>query len=540
MASGDRRFAGSAGTPAIDGRARSGASAANDLPFPRVQCPLSPVLALLSLTVYTLSLAYSTIYCLSQLNLARHYLHFSRRRRKEPPATAAPADLSPDWPFVTVQLPVYNEKYVVEQLIDCVVGMDYPGDRFEIHVLDDSTDETRDLVAARVSLHRASGVDIRQICRSDRSGFKAGALRDGMKLARGDFMAIFDADFLPNPDFLRKTIPHFVEPGVGVVQGRWQFLNENSSLLTRLQAIQLNVHFTVEQVGRMHGGHFLQFNGTAGVWRRTVIEAAGGWQADTLTEDLDLSIRAQLLGYRIKYLEELPVPSELPADMNALKAQQFRWMKGGAECARKLLPLIWRSRLGLREKINTSLHLLASTVFLFVFLMAISSVPLVYQMDFLERHYGFKGEYFSIFMSGLAALALVYHVGNVQSLVRQGSAVRATLRLLAIFPFFLSMSIGLSLHNSMAVIQGWVGKKSPFVRTPKINVQRGEPVASVSPYRIRSTAWRTGIELLLAAWFGAAVGWALMSGETLFIVFHAMMMIGFGSIGVYSWWHSRP
>ncbi len=521
---------------------------------------MTSIAALVCLAVYTLSLGYSTMYCLTQLNLARHYLRFDRQRRRvlaeahtanreaatgNAVAAASSQRLEPfppgrDCPRVTIQLPVYNEKYVVEQLIDCVARMEYPRDRLEIQILDDSTDETSALVDARVSFHAARGCDIRVIRRDARSGFKAGALRDALPLAKGEFIAIFDADFLPHPDFLQQTMAHFDDPGVGVVQGRWQFLNEQSSLLTRLQAIQLNVHFTVEQVGRMHAGHFLQFNGTAGVWRRAAIDAAGGWEADTLTEDLDLSIRAQLQGYRIRYLEEVPVPSELPADMNALKAQQFRWMKGGAECARKLLPRVWSSPLDLRARVNTTVHLLSSTVFLFVLTMAVSSVPLLFQMDFIESRLGFSRHYFSVFMSGLAALALVYYVGNVRSLARHQPEAATTLWLIAIFPLFLSMSIGLSLHNSIAVIEGWAGKRSPFVRTPKFNVVRGHQAVSGSPYRIRSAGWRTGLELLLALYFAGAVLWALASGNTVFLVFHAMMMLGFASVGGYSWWHSRP
>ena len=503
-------------------------------------CCVNSVSALSFLALYVLSLSYSTLYCLSQLNLARHYLAAHRRSSQGRSAPQpAPAATAVALPFVTLQLPVYNEKYVIEQLIDCVARMDYPRDRFEIHVLDDSTDETTDLIDARIQVHRARGIDIRHIRRDVRSGFKAGALRDGMQLARGEFMAIFDADFLPHPDFLRKTLPNFRDADVGVVQARWRFLNEDVSLLTRLQAIQLNVHFTVEQVGRMEGGHFLQFNGTAGVWRRKAIEDAGGWEADTLTEDLDLSIRAQLQGYKIRYLEDLPVPSELPADMNALKAQQFRWMKGGAECARKLLPMIWRSGLGLKAKINTTFHLLASTVFAFVFLMALSSVPLMYQMNFLESHHGFDAHYLLVFQAGLVSLVIVYLVGNVPPTVRRRSAASAALRLLAIFPLFLALSIGLSLHNSVAVVEGWLGKKSPFVRTPKFSAQRGDGPVSGGAYRIRSAGWRIGVELLAAVLFASAVVWAIMSGETIFIGFHVMLMIGFGSIGLYSWRHSR-
>jgi len=273
------------------------------------------------------------------------------------------------WPMVTVQLPLYNEQYVVERLIDTIAEFDYPKDRFEIHILDDSTDETLDIVKRKVEEYKAKGFQIEQILRTVRQGYKAGALKDGTVFAKGEFLAIFDADFMPKPDFLKKTVPFFQDPKVGVVQTRWEHINQNYSLITKLQALQLNVHFTVEQVGRMQGDYFLQFNGTAGVWRKSTIEDAGGWEADTLTEDLDLSIRAQMKGWKIKFLEEIGSPAELPAEMNALKSQQFRWMKGGAETARKMLPTLWKSKdLTTRQKIHATQHLFASSVFLFVFL----------------------------------------------------------------------------------------------------------------------------------------------------------------------------
>jgi cellulose synthase/poly-beta-1,6-N-acetylglucosamine synthase-like glycosyltransferase len=305
------------------------------------------VIGFLSLGIYLTALTYVTIFGVSQFGILYNYLRFNRRQKQlkaVPARTKARAlaamsvggdqassflPMAPggsaleggmgedeDLPFVTIQLPLYNERYVVEGLIDNITQFDYPKDRFEIHVLDDSTDETQDLVRERVNYYKALGFNIEQIRRKVRKGFKAGALKDGMEFAKGEFIAIFDADFLPRPDFLRRTVPHFSDPSVGVVQTRWEHINEEYSLLTRLQAYQLNVHFTVEQVGRMASDDFLQFNGTAGVWRRKTIDEAGGWEADTLTEDLDLSIRAQLKGYKIKFLQEIGAPAELPVEMD--------------------------------------------------------------------------------------------------------------------------------------------------------------------------------------------------------------------------------
>ncbi|MEY4048809.1 MAG: hypothetical protein RL284_2360, partial [Bacteroidota bacterium] len=272
--------------------------------------------------IYATCLLYITLYCVMQFDLLVYY---KRGLKSLSPSTGGslknevddilPADYV--WPMVTVQLPLYNEQYVVERLIDTIAAFDYPKDRFEIHILDDSTDETLDIVKRKVEEYKAKGFQIEQILRTVRQGYKAGALKDGTVFAKGEFLAIFDADFMPKPEFLKKTVPFFQDPKVGVVQTRWEHINQNYSLITKLQALQLNVHFTVEQVGRMQGDYFLQFNGTAGVWRKSTIEDAGGWEADTLTEDLDLSIRAQMKGWKIKFLEGIGSPAELPAEMNA-------------------------------------------------------------------------------------------------------------------------------------------------------------------------------------------------------------------------------
>ncbi|MGB3801000.1 MAG: glycosyltransferase family 2 protein [Lewinella sp.] len=528
------------------------------------------LVAFLVLGVYAISLSYITVYCLLQLNLLYHYLRDSGARpyrddtspqrewhlREKDRSSAAmvatgvarhcgsdtalaPAPPPPAYPFVTVQLPIYNEFYVIGRLIDAVAAFDYPKDRYEIHILDDSTDETTTLVAEKVSAYRSRGYQIRQIVREVRTGFKAGALRDGTTEARGDYIAIFDADFVPAPDFLCRTIPHFADPGIGVVQTRWEHLNESYSLITRLQALQLNVHFTVEQVGRMKGGHLLQFNGTAGVWRREAIEAGGGWQPDTLTEDLDLSIRSQLAGYRIRYLEEVGSPAELPVDMNSFKSQQHRWMKGGAETARKMLPDVWKSDLTLGNKVHATVHLLASSIFLFVFLCGVSSVPLVFTLGELAA-YGIDKDVFAIFLVGLLSVIAVYYVGNVRSVAnKETSSVKALVKFILLFPVFLALSMGLSLHNSVAVLQGYRGRKSPFVRTPKFNIHSAGDKFSTKKYFTGKLSAITIGEGVLSLYFLLAFFGAFYWDNTTFVVFHGLLAVGFGTIFYYSIRHLR-
>ena len=349
--------------------------------------------------IYCVALTYITCFCFLQFHLLYFYKKHHSREAKNP---ATPEELPDELPFITIQLPVFNEQYVVERLVDQIVKLDYPKDKYEIHLLDDSTDETIEISRKKVEEYKAKGFNIDLIHRTDRSGYKAGALKEAMHRAKGNFIAIFDADFLPRTDFLKATIPYFNNPKTGLVQTRWEHINEGYSVLTRLQAMQLNVHFTVEQQGRKAGNCLLQFNGTAGVWRRSCIEDAGGWEADTLTEDLDLSYRAQLKGWDISYLEKFGSPAELPAEMNGLKSQQFRWMKGGAENARKLLPTVWKSDITTRKKLHATGHLMGSGVFICIFISAIISVPLLSVLQIVGIDIRFMG----IFLLGLPACLL--------------------------------------------------------------------------------------------------------------------------------------
>jgi cellulose synthase/poly-beta-1,6-N-acetylglucosamine synthase-like glycosyltransferase len=441
----------------------------------------------------------------------------------------------PDWPFVTVQLPIYNEYYVVERLIDCIADFDYPKEQYEIHILDDSDDDTVHLVEQKVKEYSEKGFQIKRITRKERKGYKAGALKDGMSVAKGKYIAIFDADFLPERDFLKQTIPHFSDPKVGVVQTRWEHINRDYSLITKLQAFQLNVHFTVEQQGREAADYLLQFNGTAGVWRRTTIEHAGGWEADTLTEDLDLSYRAQLKGWKIVYLEEIGSPAELPAEMNGLKSQQFRWMKGGAETAKKMLPTVWKSNLPLIKKVHASVHLLSSSVFLSVFVVGVLSVPLLFVLEPL----GFKTKYFAIFLISMMSIVAVYFVANIRTTWRGENIFKVLFKFIFLFPVFLALSMGLSLHNSIAVLQGYMGRKTAFIRTPKFNIKSISDRFSSKKYQARKIPFTTIIEGLLSIYFFWAIFMGIEMHNNSFIFLHILLALGYGAIFYYSLKHLR-
>ena len=485
------------------------------------------ILAYAVLGIYCVALFYITGYCLLQFHLLYKY----RKGQQFVDNSNSNASISETaLPFVTVQLPIYNELYVIERLIDRVTEFHYPKDKFEIHILDDSTDETVEIVRKKVEQYRTKGFQIKQIRRTDRTGYKAGALKEATQEAKGDFIAIFDADFLPKRDFLLKTIPYFENPKVGVVQTRWEHINRDYSMLTKLQAMQLNVHFTVEQQGRKSGNYLLQFNGTAGVWRKETIESAGGWEADTLTEDLDLSYRAQLKGWEIVFLEKFGSPAELPAEMNGLKSQQFRWMKGGAETAKKMLPTIWQSNLSLSQKLHATGHLMGSTIFIFVFIAGVISVPLLFALQDL----GFDTRYFGICLTGLFSVVAVYFVANVTAEIKEESFFRKVTKFILLFPVFLALSMGLSLHNTIAVIQGWWGKESPFVRTPKFNINSITDTFRKQKYFQSNISWTTIFEGLLALYFLFAViaGWQMQ--EMSFLIYHLLLMMGFGTIFYYS------
>ena len=450
------------------------------------------------------------------------YYYLKYRSKKHQPAGEIAS-----YPVVTVQLPVFNEMYVAGRLIDAACAMVYPKDKLEIQLLDDSTDSTVEVVAAYVEKFRKQGFDIKQLRRENRKGFKAGALREGLELARGEFIAIFDADFIPRQDFLLKTVPYFItDPRIGMVQTRWEHLNSEYSLLTRTQAMALDGHFVIEQSVRNNVGFF---NGTGGVWRRSCIEDAGNWQADTLTEDLDLSYRAQLRGWKFKYLNNVTSPAELPSEINALKSQQFRWTKGAIETARKILPVVWKSKLALAVKIHATFHLTNNLVFPFIVLAGILNVPLVF-----IKHEGLYDSYFtfmSVYVFAFIGSFLFY-------LFSQKDVYADWRRRIFLFPLFMAGSMGFAVNNSRAVIEGLFHKKSEFVRTPKYSIRNKKDSwtgKQYVPIKISSTVV---IEMILAVYCLFGVVSSVYFLEIAAVPFQLLFFLGFTFVSVMSLKHA--
>jgi len=484
-------------------------------------------MSIIIISLYGLALLLIFFYSVLQLSLAISYWRSKDKRDKE---KRPDFDLN-NAPFVTIQLPVFNELYVIERLIDTVIKFDYPRDRFEIQVLDDSTDETIDVIAKKVAEVRATGIDIHHIHRTNRKGYKAGALAESMVFAKGEFIAIFDADFLPNPNFLKETIPFFIDPKIGVVQTRWSHINKKYSLLTELQAFGLNAHFTIEQAGRNAAGHYINFNGTGGVWRKTTIEDAGGWQHDTLTEDLDLSYRAQMKGWKFKYLENVTAPAELPVAMSALKNQQFRWTKGGAECFRKMgMRLITAKGLKFADRVHGVAHLFNSSVFVFIFLTALFSVP-VLLIKYFSDEYDNVMKIGSIFILSTIFLMFYYWISYRD---KTENSFLSFFKFFGRFIQFLTVSMGLSLHNTIAVLEGYSGVKSSFVRTPKFNLSSVKQDWKENKYVESKVSLVTILEGLLSVLFFSALVFGIWVGDYGLVPFHAMLSTGFGLVFFYS------
>src|SRR5437667_6498991 len=413
-------------------------------------------------------------------------------------------------PRVTIQLPLYNEMYVVERLIKSVARIQYPRNRLEIQVLDDSTDETQGIARARVAQLRQQGLDISYIHRDHRSGYKAGALQEGLKIARGELVAVFDADFVPGPDFLLRSVQFFTDERVGMVQVRWEHLNREYSHLTQAQAIFLDGHFVIEHTARNRSGRFFNFNGTAGVWRRATIEDAGGWQHDTLTEDLDLSYRAQLAGWKFIYLSDVVTPAELPVDMNGFKSQQHRWTKGSVQTCKKLLPTIWRSQLPFPIKLEATGHLMSNFAYLLLAFLCVLLHP---------STGGPEGGWLRtvlidipIFLAASASVAVFYICAQREL------HPRTWMKEILFLPCLLALGIGLSLNNARAVLEALINHKSDFTRTPKYGIERRSQPWRNCKYRpLQSTLPLA--ELAFAIYFTYFVVFAIVHGQFLSVPF---------------------
>ncbi len=492
------------------------------LAFFRQELVSNPLFGNFVLSLYFISLLILFVFGAHGFVMVYHYLRQRKQKSTQPTLK---------WePIVAVQLPIYNELYVVERLIEAVCNMEYPKDKLEIQVLDDSTDETVQVAANIIGRYQRLGFDIQHIRRGDRTGYKAGALKHGLASARGEFIAIFDADFVPKPDFLHKTLPYLMkDEKVGMVQTRWEHLNSDYSLLTRTQAMALDGHFVIEQDVRNRVGYFMNFNGTGGVWRKTCIEDAGNWQSDTLTEDLDLSYRAQLKGWKFKYLNHVTTPAELPAEVNALKSQQFRWTKGAIQTARKMLPRVWKSKIPLRVKIHSTFHLTNNLVFPFILLAGILNVPLIF-----IKHNGGHEMYFAL----MSVFVLAFIGSFLFYLFSQKEVYSDWRRRLLLFPLFMAGSMGFAVNNSRAVFEALFKKKSEFVRTPKYRIEGKMDSWLEKKYVLLKLDWVVVVEIALAVYCFFGVIFSLYFLEIAAVPFQLMFCVGFATVSSLSIKHA--
>lgn len=480
------------------------------------------------ITIYTLALLLIFMYALAQLNLLFNYLS---AKKKIDNTTKFNFKNPSEIPLVTIQLPLYNELYVVERLLENVSKIDYPQDKLEIQVLDDSTDKSIQIIHKKISELQQTGLDIKYIHRTDRTGFKAGALKAGLETAKGEFIAIFDADFLPKSDWLLQTIPHFKDNNIGVVQTRWGHINRDYSILTKIQAFALDTHFTLEQTGRNTKNHFINFNGTAGVWRKTCILDAGNWEGDTLTEDLDLSYRAQLKGWKFKYLEDVVTPAELPIIISAARSQQFRWNKGGAENFQKMFfKIVKNNGISAKTKMHGILHLLNSTMFLNILIVAILSVPMLYikhENDTLKMY--FYATSFFVVSSIIFFICYWFMYKRIH-----GSGFKNFVGFIGMFFSFFAIAMGFSLHNTIAVIEGHFRKRSDFIRTPKFNINTDKSSWKDNIYLKKRISTNVIFEGLLTLYFAFGMYSAFIvgnhKGDFGLFPFHLMLFLGFGYV----------
>jgi len=450
------------------------------------------------------------------------YLYYKYKKNYKPEPLAYFDEL----PTVTVQLPIYNEQFVIERLMEAICAMEYPRDRLEIQLLDDSTDETREVAAAIVARYEALGHPVKYIHRTNRHGFKAGALDAGLKIAKGDLIAIFDADFVPPCDWLMKVVHHFTEPGIGMVQTRWTHLNRDYSLLTKVEAILLDGHFVLEHGARARTGEFFNFNGTAGMWRRQAITDAGGWQHDTLTEDTDLSYRSQLAGWKFKYLPEVECPAELPIEMTAFKTQQARWAKGLIQTSIKILPMMFKSHVPRRVKIEAIYHLTANLSYPLMVVMTALLIPAMI-VRFYQGWFQMLLIDVPLFTASTLSIAIFYVLSQKELFPNNWKKTFLYL------PILMALGIGLTITNTKAVMEALLGIKSAFARTPKYSVAKKGEKSKAGKYRKR-LLWTPWIELAVGTYFAAAIVYTFANNNFFTAPFLLLFVLGYWYTGLMS------
>ena len=452
------------------------------------------------------------------------YLYYKHKKNH----TGEPAAYFEELPRVTVQLPIFNEQFVIERLLDAVCRLKYPLDKLDIQVLDDSTDETTAVARGLVEHYAAHGFPITYHHRSNREGYKAGALAEGLTVAKGEMVAIFDADFVPPEDFLLRTIHHFTDPGIGMVQTRWTHINRHYSFLTEVEAILLDGHFVLEHSGRARSNVFFNFNGTAGLWRRRAIEEAGGWQHDTLTEDTDLSYRAQLKGWKFVYLQDVECPAELPVEMTAFKTQQARWAKGLIQTGKKILPRVLQSDQPFRVKLESWYHLTANLSYPLMILLSVLLLPAM-----IIRFY--QGWFQMLYIDLPLFLASTFSISSFYLVSQKELFPRSWPRALLYLPFLMALGIGLTITNTVAVLEALLGKQSAFARTPKYRVQTKQDKDNIraATYR-RRLGWVPWLELLIGGYFALTVYYAVDNENYITVPFLILFVVGYWYTGLMS------
>ena len=450
------------------------------------------------------------------------YLYYKHKKNH----VSDPVSQFPELPRVTIQLPIFNEQFVVERLLDAICRIDYPLEKLDIQVLDDSTDETQAVARGLVEHYAAKGYPVVYLHRTNREGFKAGALAEGLKTAKGEFVAIFDADSVPPEDFLLRTIHQFTNPKIGMVQTRWTHINRNYSFLTEVEAILLDGHFVLEHSGRARSNVFFNFNGTAGVWRRQAIEDAGGWEHDTLTEDTDLSYRAQLVGWKFIYLQDVECPAELPVEMTAFKTQQARWAKGLIQTAKKILPRVLKSDQPFRVKMEAWYHLTANLSYPLMIVLSVLLMPAM-----IIRFY--QGWFQMLYIDLPLFMASTFSISSFYLVSQRVLFPRTWPRALLYLPFLMALGIGLTITNTRAVLEALIGKQSAFARTPKYRVESKKDKVGANKYRKR-LGWVPWVELLIGAYFALAIYYAVDNENYLTVPFLVLFVIGYWYTGLMS------